>query len=394
MKIFLSYSSRDRSLVEPILFALRAQKHAVFFDRSDLPPGEEFDTRIRRAIEHCDLFISLLSPDSVRKESYALTELGIAEKTWSHPTGKILPVMLRWVELDSIPAYLKAVTIFEPEGNVAASVGDAVHRIHVRRRRLHWVYGLGVFFVAIALAVAGAAYWSSLDKREIAGKDGAPGLLIPPGKFLMGDDEVLPKKEIYLDGFYLDKYEVTTSQYANFLKATGSVKQPEGWEAVDLASQGKLPVVGVNWYEADAYCRWAGKRLPTEAEWEKAARGADERAYPWGNEKPNPSLATYGKSSDDAYKGGLSPVGSHEAGRSQYGIHDLAGNASEWVSDWYMDGYVAGQTMNPTGPASGDGKVIRGGGWQDPSERLAATRRWHAGPNNRAEDIGFRCARR
>ncbi len=392
MKIFLSYSSRDRSLAEPVLFALRAQKHAVFFDRSDLPPGEEFDARIREAIENSDLFVFLLSPDSVRKESYALTEIAIAEKTWKSPAGKVLPVMLRHVELDSVPAYLKAVTLLEPEGNVAASVGDAVHRLHARRRRLLWVNSLGGLAVAIAVAVAGAMVW---DKTKSASQDAAPTALVPQGKFLMGDDEVLPKKEIYLDGFYMDKHEVTTSQYAKFLKATGSVKEPEGWDSVDLARQGNLPVVGVNWYEAEAYCRWAGKRLPTEAEWEKAARGADERAYPWGNGKPNPSLATYHrKSSLDAYKGGLSPVGSHEAGRSPYGIGDLAGNAAEWVSDWFMDGYVPGQAMNPTGPASGDGKVIRGGGWQDPPDRLAATRRMHAEPNNRADDIGFRCARR
>lgn len=393
MKIFLSYSSSDRGLAEPILYALRAQEHDVFFDRSDLPPGEEFHARIRQAIEESDLFIFLMSPDSVGEDKYTLSELEIARKNWAHPAGKVLPVMLRPIALDLVPAFLKAVTILDPAGNVAASVADAVHRIDMRRRRRRWAYILGSLLLAIALAVAGTMYWRSLDKREVTGKDGAPALLVPQGKFLMGDDEVLPRKEIYLDAFYMDKHEVTTSLYANFLKATGAVKQPEGWETVDLATQGNRPVVGVNWFEADAYCRWAGKRLPTEAEWEKAARGTDERAYPWGSEKPDPSRATFlGKSSADAYKEGLSPVGSHEAGRSPYGIHDLAGNVHEWVNDWFMDGYVAGQAVNPAGPASGNEKVLRGGGWQDPPQRITSTRRLRTGPNYRADDTGFRCA--
>jgi formylglycine-generating enzyme required for sulfatase activity len=394
MKIFLSYASGDRSLAEPILFALRAQDHEVFFDRSDLPPGEEFHARIRQAIEASDLLIFLMSPDSVGEDKYTLSELEIAQKRWAHPAGKVLPVMLRPIALDAVPAYLKAVTILDPAGNVAASVADAVHRIDLRRRRRRWMTIVGGLLAAIALAVAGTTYWRSLDKRAVTGKDGAPALLVPQGKFLMGDDEILPRKEIYLDAFYMDKYEVTTALYAKFLKATGAVRQPEGWETADLATRGDRPVVGVNWFEADAYCRWAGKRLPTEAEWEKAARGTDERAYPWGNGKPTPDHATFLRNSSmDAYKEGLSPVGSHEAGKSPYGIHDLAGNVHEWVNDWQIDGYVSGQTMNPAGPASGTEKVIRGGGWQDPPQRITSTRRLRAGPNNRADDTGFRCAR-
>jgi len=395
MKIFLSYSSSDRALVEPILFALRAQAHEVFFDRSDLPPGEEFHVRIRQAIEASDLFIFFISPDSVGDDKYTLSELDIARKNWAYPAGRVLPVMLRAIPLDSVPAYLKTVTILDPAGNDAASVADAVYRIDLHRRRRRWMVVLGGLLAVAALAVAGTTYWRSMDKREISGKDGAPALLVPQGKFLMGDDEVLPRKEIYLDAFYMDKYEVTTALYAKFLKATGAAMQPEGWETVDLATRGDRPVVGVSWFEADAYCRWAGRRLPTEAEWEKAARGTDGRAYPWGNDKPDPNLATFGrKSSLDPYAQGLSPVGSHEAGGSPYGIHDLAGNASEWVSDWYMDGYVPGQVMNPTGPAKGDGKMLRGGGWHDAPGELSSTKRWHANPaDHRSDDLGFRCAR-
>jgi len=394
MKIFLSYASEDRELVEPIYLALRAQGHKVFFDRTDLPPGEEYDIRIRQAIEGCHLFIFLASPASLDAGSYTLTELHIAQQTWEHPAGRLLPVILRPIGFDRLPPYLKSVTILETEGNVPAAVADAVHRIGVARR---WVllkqFAAGLA-AAIVIGIAAYLYLANRQpSREARGKDGAPGVLIPAGNFTMGDDEEAPLREIYVDTFYLDKYEVTTSRYAKFLHATGSAKPPEGWEEVNLDGGGNLPVVGVDWGDADAYCRWAGKRLPTEAEWEKGARGTDGRQYPWGNDEPTAARANFGKSAASPYKGGLSPAGSHEAGKSPYGAEDLAGNASEWVADWFAEGFERGDVRNPKGPQTATGKVIRGGGWYDPADRIKSTKRYHARPPTRAEDIGFRCAR-
>src|SRR5688572_21281774 len=111
MRVFLSYSSRDRTLVEPIYLALRAQGHTVFFDRANLPAGEEYDVRIRRAIERSQLVLFMVSPDSLEPGSYTLTELGIAQKSWEHPAGKVLPVLLRPIPLEQIPPYLKSVTL-------------------------------------------------------------------------------------------------------------------------------------------------------------------------------------------------------------------------------------------------------------------------------------------
>ncbi len=423
MRIFLSYSSKDRALAEPIYFTLRADRHKVFFDRSDLPPGEEYDTRIRQAIEAADLFIFLVSPDSISEGSYTLAELDIARKTWESPGGRVLPVLVHPTERERIPAYLRAVTILEPDGNVPAIVGDAVNRIALRRRRATRAYaGAGL---AAAIALAAGAYFvflrppiappegrqtqssptssqapadrpaersSGQPAREISGKDGAAALLVPAGTFVMGDDENAVRHEVSLDSFYMDKYEVTTSRYAKFLEATGQTRRPEEWETLNLASRGDRPVIGVNWHEADAYCRWAGRRLPTEAEWEKTARGTDERTYPWGNQEPSASLANFGKPQTSAYRDGLAPVGSHEAGQSPYGINDLAGNVSEWVADWYVEDLPTDVAWNPTGPASGQGKVIRGGGWYDPPQRLRSAKRFSASPGNRADDIGFRCA--
>jgi formylglycine-generating enzyme required for sulfatase activity len=322
-----------------------------------------------------------------------LTELAIAGKTWSHPDERVLPVVLRPTPLDVVPAVLKAVTLLNPEGNVTAAVADAVHRIAKAKnhRRLR---GAAIALVALGALATGGYLLSSSDRpaQETEGFDGARAALVPAGTFTMGDDENAPRREIHLDSFYIDRQEITTSRYAMFLKATGSVRPPEGWERLDLSKDGALPVIGVDWNDAGAYCTWAGRRLPTEAEWEKAARGTEGRPYPWGEAAPTAELASFGRSAPDAYQGGLTAVGSHPGGRSPFGVDDLAGNAAEWVADWYSESLERSELRNPQGPRSGAGRVIRGGGWQDPPERVSVTKRQYASPQNRSDDTGFRCA--
>jgi len=393
MRIFLSYSSEDRNLVEPIYLALRSEGHKTFFDRAELPPGEEYDTRIRKAVESSNLFVFLVSPASLKTGSYTLTELDIAQKTWDQPGGRLLPVMLQPMPLNQIPPYLKAVTLLEPQGNIAASVADAVERIARERRSTALKLVAKAAAAMIIVAIGAAIFFAKRPAASKGGKESAPSSLIPAGKFIMGDDEESPQREIYLNGFYIDTYEVTVSQYAKFLQATGGVNPPEEWEEANPEKAGALPVIGVSWNDADAYCRWAGKRLPTEAEWEKSARGNDERSYPWGNDKPSKARANFGKSSESPYRGGLSAVGKHDAGKSPYGVQDLAGNVAEWVADWFTEGVSTTDLRNPKGLASGTARVIRGGGWHDPPDRIKSTRRMYAQPENRADDIGFRCAR-
>jgi len=392
MRVFLSYPSEDRKLAEAIYLGLRAQRHRVFFDRADLPPGEEYDVRIRRAIERAHLFVFLLSPESLDPGSYTLTELGLAQKRWDHPAGRVLPVVVRAVGLHQLPSYLKSVTLLQPEGNMAATVVDAVHRAAVGRRR-RTLKTLAAAVAALSIISVGAyAYWANRQPaEEVTTADGAPAVLVPAGNFTMGNDEDSPLKQVYVDTFYIDKYEVTVLRYAEFLR-TGGSRQPAHWEEANEARGGDLPVIGVNWHDADAYCRWAGKRLPTEAEWEKAARGPDARIYPWGNEEPISARASFGKSSAGPYEGGLAAVGSYDAGKSPYGIYDLAGNAAEWVADWFAESSAHGDVRNPKGPDNGITKVIRGGGWYDPPKRISASWRMHASPDNRADDVGFRCA--
>jgi formylglycine-generating enzyme required for sulfatase activity len=296
--------------------------------------------------------------------------------------------------LERIPPYLKSVTLLEPEGDLTASVADQVYRIAATRRRTQLKKMAAMLVIASIICAGAYGYWRFREPAaEIIGQDGAVAVMVPAGNFVMGDDLESPLREIYLDSFYIDKYEVTLSHYAKFLEATGGARPPQGWRQSNLESAGALPVVGVDWHDAEAYCRWAGKRLPTESEWEKAARGGDGRKYPWGSEDPTPAHANFGQSADGPYNVGLAPVESRPAGKSPYGAHDMAGNASEWVSDWFAAGFSRGDVRNPKGPENGMAKVIRGGGWYDPPERLNSSRRTHASTTTRADDVGFRCAK-
>ena len=237
------------------------------------------------------------------------------------------------------------------------------------------------------------------QKHEITGKDDAPMVLIPAGEFWMGspDEEGQkdehPRHQVSLDAFYMDKFEITVARYAELVRSTKRSK-PAYWNQVDSSKHGNLPVVGVDWQDAEAYCRWAGKRLPTEAEWEKAARGTDGRRYPWGNEQPTPGLANFGKDYvETIYNTGLAPVDSYEAGNSPYGLHHMAGNVWEWTADWYdQQFYATSPQRNPTGPSTGTTKVLRGGSWSDePDFVRSANRNWGT-PTSGGARGGFRCA--
>lgn len=397
MRIFLSYASQDRAAIEPVQLALGADgRHEIFVDHKSLPPGEAYDARIREAIREADLVIFFVSPDAVDAGSYTLSEMAIAQEAFPNPSGRVLPVMLRETPIAALPAYLRAVTVLRVTGNLSADVIDAVERIAQSRRGAQRKRIAAIAAVVIAaLAVAGILFQQRGARgpgAAVVGKDGAPAVLIPAGAFVFGDDEYAPRREVFLDAFHIDTYEITVGRYAKFLAATGNAHPPDDWPA-DPEKAANLPVVGVDWNDAQAYCKWAGRRLPTENEWEKAARGGDERRYPWGDAEPSATLVAAMKSADDPYAGGLDAVGSHPTGASTLGVHDLAGNAAEWTADWYAESFPRADVRNPKGPESGEKRVIRGGGWQDGGDRLLVTRRSHASPDTRGPDIGFRCAR-
>ncbi len=196
-----------------------------------------------------------------------------------------------------------------------------------------------------------------------------------------------PAHEVHLDGFYIDIYEVTNADYMEYVQTTG-VKPPAFANDLDF-SGAKQPVVGVNWKEANQFCEWKGKRLPTEAEWEKASRGKRRIHYPWGNEPPDKTKVNFNEEVNKTTE-----VGSYEAGKSDYGVYDLSGNVAEWTHDWhYPEYYLFSPKENPPGPEDGQYKVIRGGNWKNSAHDVNMVYRNATVPKLRSKTLGFRCVK-
>ncbi len=220
---------------------------------------------------------------------------------------------------------------------------------------------------------------------------------IPAGPFLRGTKaggyDEQPERTIYVDAFSIDRYEVTNSHYQAFVAATGHRKAaPPSRYAKNLSRMKGVnqPVAYVSWEDADAYCRWKGRRLPTEAEWEKAMRGVDGRLWPWGNEPDQ--LAFNGGSPRDGFDV-TAPVGSFKRDVSPLGVADGTGNVMEWVADWYGEAaYRDAADRNPAGPEHGVFRVMRGGGYTSVGTDVRITSRSKMVPDFRDETIGFRCA--
>ena len=220
-------------------------------------------------------------------------------------------------------------------------------------------------------------------------RDQAVVVKIPAGVFLMGNKETERsplEHSVYVSDFLIDKLGVTWLQYKRYAEVTGVSLPPRHpyWGIHD-----NHPVVYVTWEEAKAYCEWVGGRLPTEAEREKAARGTDGRKYPWGNEEPDSERGVFRRAWG---RQATAAVGTHPAGMSPYGVHDMGGNVWEWCSDWYDEDYYAvSPTQDPKGPLSGTARVLRGGSWDSrPTVLSASCRNWGA-VGYREGDFGFRC---
>lgn len=239
------------------------------------------------------------------------------------------------------------------------------------------------------LVITGCGESSAPDPADAVSLDSAMAA-VGEGWFVMGSidgrSNEIPTHDVWLDAFEIDRYEVTVAQYAVFVGSTGW-RLPGDWDAADPALPGNSPVTHVAWPDAVGYCEWVGKRLPTEAEWEKAARGGDERRYPWGDTW-DPSRAAV------ALEVGPGPVGAHPAGSSPYGAYDMAGNVHEWVWDYYDEAYYEiSPAANPRGPENNRNHVIRGGSWASPAEWATTTFRDSSHSDVGDARFGFRCAR-
>lgn len=279
---------------------------------------------------------------------------------------------------------------------------------------------ISIGLTAWALDVADVTrVWTPEGKKLAAERAKLPAhdemVRIPAGTFLMGSDRKVdrnaypaefPQRKVYLDAYEIDKYEVTTVQFLKFVLASNRDPlidwQYDGGNFQETMAN--HPVMHVSWFDADAYCKWAGKRLPTSAEWEKAARGEDGRIFPWGNEPAGLSRANFGRTGlsgpvrDRPERLLLYPpiisVDKYENGASPYGVFQMAGNVAEWTADWYDPNYYKkAPDRNPKGPEKGTQRAFRGGGWIDSTPTVRPAQRNGTEPNTKMNWLGFRCAR-
>ena len=257
------------------------------------------------------------------------------------------------------------------------------------RRQTITQLAVGLVVTVGVITVTAAADLSELGKDMV---------LIPKGEFTMGSNEHADetKHQVVLDPYWIDKYEASNARYKEFMKAT-SHPAPAYWDDPRLNKQNQ-PVVGVSWTDANAFCKWEGKRLPTEAEWERAAKGPEgDNHYPWGH-KLDPKKANYGQN-----VGRTMPVDSYPEGVSGFGVYNMAGNVFEWVEDWYDPSYYQQSlALNPKGAGQGYNfanqgpvKVLRGGSWLAPETSLHTSHRFWNQPDNNSYGVGlgFRCAK-
>jgi formylglycine-generating enzyme required for sulfatase activity len=222
-------------------------------------------------------------------------------------------------------------------------------------------------------------------------------VFVPPGEFIIGKDsanptDFSPRHTVSLVGFWIQQSEVTNQQYAQCVsdgRCSAPIQEPEVPYWYEYPYDGNHPVVGVNWFQAREYCQYIQARLPSEAEWEAAARGSVGKIYPWGGDKPNCNYLNF--------KGCLDPsapadILTYQFGASDFDVFDMAGNVSEWVEDWYSkDFYTSSPSENPTGPSDGRKRVYRGGSYASSSDEIGSFLRFATEPENQASDIGFRC---
>ena len=246
-------------------------------------------------------------------------------------------------------------------GEFRRALEDAFEKSYLRR--------------AVAIAVG--------ERESPASTEGM--VYLEGGHFLMGNNAVreeAPEEEVYVAPFWMDAYPVTVAQYTEFLEATGT-PEPKLWRHPQFNGPHQ-PVIGLSWAEANAYARWAGKQLPTEAQWEFAARGKQDRPYPWGHLPPDTTRSNFKE-----YLGMTSNVAMHEDGRSPDGIYDLAGNVYEWTADPFIP-YRAART-NPEAAAKAPRRALRGGCWQSPPQELRCAARKGLFPEAQLDTVGFRC---
>jgi formylglycine-generating enzyme required for sulfatase activity len=344
--VFISYSARDRDTVNRIRAALEKAGVRVWHDTSHIKPGDIITRRIEEGAAECSYFLPVISLHFQASRLTQFEENLAWQREVKEGRAVVLPVLLQG-DVRGLPLRYRRKRLIDLRQNLDAGLAQLVQ------------------------SVQGAPDLPSVRVNPI---DGTELVLIPAGKFKKGSKEMSDNRpgEMELPAFYLARYPVTNAQYKKYLDANPQARKPEYWDN-ERFNQPEQPVVGVNAEEAEAYCRWAGLRLPTEWEWEKGARGTDGKPYPWGREKPTKELANF-----NGNVGHPTPVGSYPKGASPYGLMDMAGNVWEWTASIYKEG-------EPW-------RTLRGGSFVYGADYLRAAFRFDFRPDDRYHDFGFRCA--
>jgi len=399
-KLFISYAHKDERWLNQLLEHLRPlvqqQNIAAWTDRQ-IPTGANWHTEIQRALKEANIAVLLVTPAFIDSRFIRDTEL-----------PELLNKRVVWIAVESSLYEYTPIAKLRCANNPARPL----EQISKSNRNSAWVQickkilELAPSDIILSQQIMPIHSIPTASTHQETGvrfptphisfgpglnpKDGAILIHIPSGEFAMGEEGQSnnPRRSIFLDEYWIYKSPVTVAQYCQFCSETNrKVPNAPVWGWKD-----DHPIVNVSWNAAIAYCEWAGVQLPTEAQWEKAARGSDGLRYPWGNDWDSSKCQCSKKEYGDSES--TSPVGSYPQGESPYGVSDMAGNVREWCADWFeADYYTVSSAENPIGPASGDVRVLRGGSWYDfdPDVFRCAYRRGGIP----FEDIvrGFRCCK-
>lgn len=420
-QIFISYSRRDTKTRHRLVEALREQGLNVWVDNEELDPGDPaWEEEIETAIIACGAVVVILSPDSKNSE-WVRREISFAEQH----NKRIFPVLVLGDENSALTLRLINHQFIDMRQNEAAGIAALTNSLseylvqgktdiqadilNENPRSATASNGLRGFLLkfkipllVLLIVFIGYFLWragtrSAPAMTTMSGEDGAVLVYVAQGEFEMGSNNGNPNEQpthkIILDAFWIDQTEVTNKMYAACVLAgacTPPVNTSSALRSVYYSNPefDNYPVVYVSWNDANTYCSWAGRRLPTEAEWEKAARGADARIYPWGNNEPGDDLLNYKNNIGDTTR-----VQNYPNGISPYGANDMAGNVWEWVSDWYSEYYYGNSpSSNPLGPSSGVYRSMRGGSWLYDDDFARSAYRTANTPDVTFNNLGFRCA--